>query len=1458
MKAITTLSLIMFFKLTMVFSQSAPETVNDNYSTPLNTTLNVSGADGLLQNDFDADGDALVVVSFVINGTVYPAGQSVNTLGGNVTINGDGSFTYIPSAGFEGTVPVIAYFITDGISKSVGNLSLTIISEGPPEAQDDYDTADIDTTLDVPAPGVLGNDTFEDETTIAVVSFTINGVTYNPGDTANLAEGNFTMLADGSFVFTPTPGFADDVPPITYTISDGTDFSIATLFLSVQNVEDLIILDEFTSCNQGYSPDGFYQIQYLFSFRNLSTARDYHTSSLIQKIELINDFDAIFGSGCVLLVEDIDVTTTPSEDFVGNPYPLDFDNSIVNPDFLNGTSGILFDPDLFNDIILYPRQFVTISFCLVVDPFCGGRPNPTPSESGIDFESVLEIDSTGGITDISLLLTDFHTTQAFITAVFDIPDNNPEVNADGTYDFINTVSLTNEGSGIANNLNFNMGLGNFLANGLSFNTLAVSQVSGPPVNVNTAYNGDTNTTLLEPNNTLAPGETVVLEIFHILDPVGSTGSNVFAQLDRSQTQGPLDDFDENTPENRSLYTFVTWEDNLGEHLDRYYTSTVADNPEIINQCNCASLSMSFLFTSTGFSEKVITNINEAPNGILEYEEITFQVTFNNSSPIVDLTNLQLEEDLTAICGSLPLSVSEPQIISSSASTNPVLNTDFDGVTDINIFDGTSGLLTAGESITIELTVLFSEDCIGQNTVNFTGTDPVGEVTTSTASVNVNASSDNDDDGITNTIDIDDDNDTILDIEESNGLDPLDDDDGDSIPNYRDPDFSPDDNNDGVVDIFDFDNDGIPNHFDLDSDNDGVFDIYEVRNFVEDTDNDGRTNNPVGNNGLDNTVETNDSSTAAVTYTIPNTDNTTNPDYFDIDSDGDGIVDNIEAQPTENYIPPENTVDGRGVDIAYPQGLVPIDTDGDEIFDYVDINSDNDIRDDFVEGWDFDSDGTPETTASGNDTDNDGLDDAFDNNNTQINPTNAQVPTDFPNVDYDVTEERDWREIMAVVVLISDVSAIEGDDLQFTISLVRFIDNSVPVQSPTPIDLILSTTDGSESAGEFNIAITPFDYVSVSNEDLTIPALTEFVDFSITSLDDNISELDELFTLNASITSDNTVNEEASGTGTIIDDEPLPIITMNDDTVFEGEDLSYFISIDIPSSRPTIINISSANVSATANADYIPISTTFVIDGTTDPLIPNLENSFNITTLVDNINEPDEEVLAVLGNVTSNNVANPNIDHTGTILDIDPNPIVVISSDEVVEGITLVFTLRLLNGEGQPMGNYLPIDFELETRDITTTVNRDYLYFNAFDFIPATESSLTIEIPTINDNLNENKEFMNLSATIISGEVANSSLELLGLGTIIDNDIPNLFSPNNDGQSDVFRIGGLQDFPNFKLIIFDRWGSEIYNYSNNGSTSPQWWDGTKDGDPVIEGVYFYELDYNDGVTKPKTGFIQLIR
>ena len=68
--------------------------------------------------------------------------------------------------------------------------------------------------------------------------------------------------------------------------------------------------------------------------------------------------------------------------------------------------------------------------------------------------------------------------------------------------------------------------------------------------------------------------------------------------------------------------------------------------------------------------------------------------------------------------------------------------------------------------------------------------------------------------------------------------------------------------------------------------------------------------------------------------------------LDLDSDNDGIPDNVEAQPTLTYIPPaaDNaaTYAGNlGVNSAYPGGLTPLDTDGDLCADFVDDDSEND-------------------------------------------------------------------------------------------------------------------------------------------------------------------------------------------------------------------------------------------------------------------------------------------------------------------------------------------------------------------------------------------------------------------------------------------------------------------------------------------------------------------------------------
>ena len=175
---------------------------------------------------------------------------------------------------------------------------------------------------------------------------------------------------------------------------------------------------------------------------------------------------------------------------------------------------------------------------------------------------------------------------------------------------------------------------------------------------------------------------------------------------------------------------------------------------------------------------------------------------------------------------------------------------------------------------------------------------------------------------------------------------------------------------------DLDKDGVFNYRELDSDNDGISDLIEAGG--TDSNNDGLVASftDADNDGYDDNLSGSPLATADT-----DADGLQNP--FDIDSDGDGIPDNVEAQADGSYTPPSGIDnDNDGIDNAYDASssnsfLSPVDTDGADEPDYLDTDSDNDNVPDNIEGSDGNEDGIADNTASGNDADGDGLDEAFD-------------------------------------------------------------------------------------------------------------------------------------------------------------------------------------------------------------------------------------------------------------------------------------------------------------------------------------------------------------------------------------------------------------------------------------------------------------------------------------------------
>jgi len=86
------------------------------------------------------------------------------------------------------------------------------------------------------------------------------------------------------------------------------------------------------------------------------------------------------------------------------------------------------------------------------------------------------------------------------------------------------------------------------------------------------------------------------------------------------------------------------------------------------------------------------------------------------------------------------------------------------------------------------------------------------------------------------------------------------------------------------------------------------------------------------------------------------------------------------------------------------------------------------------------------------------------------------------------------------------------------------------------------------------------------------------------------------------------------------------------------------------------------------------------------------------------------------------------------------------------------------------------------------------------------------------------------------------------------EIPNVITPNGDGFNDFLKIDCIDVFQESSLILFNRWGDEVYNNPNYDNT----WDGTKDGEPLAVGTYFYLFKINDSDKTVQKGFVHIDR
>jgi gliding motility-associated-like protein len=88
------------------------------------------------------------------------------------------------------------------------------------------------------------------------------------------------------------------------------------------------------------------------------------------------------------------------------------------------------------------------------------------------------------------------------------------------------------------------------------------------------------------------------------------------------------------------------------------------------------------------------------------------------------------------------------------------------------------------------------------------------------------------------------------------------------------------------------------------------------------------------------------------------------------------------------------------------------------------------------------------------------------------------------------------------------------------------------------------------------------------------------------------------------------------------------------------------------------------------------------------------------------------------------------------------------------------------------------------------------------------------------------------------------------------EMPNIFTPNEDGLNDFFNPVKKQGLTITQISIFNRWGNLVHSKS-----SPEdLWDGTAENKKVSDGVYYWIIEYetSTGERKSKEGVLQVVR
>ncbi|MFG5014816.1 Calx-beta domain-containing protein, partial [Vibrio cholerae] len=293
----------------------------------------------------------------------------------------------------------------------------------------------------------------------------------------------------------------------------------------------------------------------------------------------------------------------------------------------------------------------------------------------------------------------------------------------------------------------------------------------------------------------------------------------------------------------------------------------------------------------------------------------------------------------------------------------------------------------------------------------------------------------------------------------------------------------------------------------------------------------------------------------------------------------------------------------------------------------------------------------------------------------------------------------------VISSITGDNAAEGSNNTFSVSL------SGTTTAETTIVLTLAG-DTAVKGVDFNgtsviVVINGVSQTVPVNEDgtfqVTVPTNTNSFSVQVSTIDDNIYEGNETFTLsgagtNSIVTGTATITDDGSNGGT--DDRPV-VSGISSPTVSEGESATFDVSLSNASTTATTVTLTLAGESATKNVDFNGTSVSVIINGVSKPVSVNDDGTFsvdvpaNTTTFSVSVETTDDDVYEgsesfTLSGYTESQTSANEVTGTATITDDgsvtppggtadDDRPSVsTISSPTVSEGDSATFDVSLSN------------------------------------------------------------------------------------------------------------------------------------------------------------------------------------